>query len=271
MAQKGFITWWFSELKESSVNWGLPEILIGKPTSKAVVLRQQLAEAKPTTLNTVSLSYLYTSNLKCCKSSCARVQPPQDPGKPERETASGIDLEREGKKVEDKKIEERKRLIFLGLHRKPIKLQDKKFALFAEATGALPVSWGSEDAERLPVQVLETRADKWTQGAPMLQGISLKKRRRGRERERKIERRKNTGWPSFCKAQKLYFSKGTFIPCLIYRGKWKMQGHTESAQTFQQYCPYRNQDFSAYLFHKRCCVQYLLALEACEHFMTLFW
>ena len=70
----------------------------------------------------------------------ARVQPPQDPGKPEGEMASVIDLEREGKKVEDKKIEERKRLIFLGLHREPIKLQDKKFALFMEATDALPIS-----------------------------------------------------------------------------------------------------------------------------------
>ena len=48
------------------------------------------------------------------------------------------------------------------------------------------------------------------------------------ERERKKDRRKNTGWPSFCEAQKLYFSKGTFIPCLIHRGKWKMQGHTVS-------------------------------------------
>ena len=42
--------------------------------------------------------------------------------------------------VEEKKIEERKRLIFLGLHRKPIKLRDKEFVLFMEATGALPVS-----------------------------------------------------------------------------------------------------------------------------------
>ena len=70
----------------------------------------------------------------------SRVQPPQDPGKPKGETVLAIDLEREGKKVEDKKIEGRKRLIFLGLHRKPIKLQDQKFALFTEATGALPVS-----------------------------------------------------------------------------------------------------------------------------------
>ena len=28
--------------------------------------------------------------------------------------------------------------------------------------------------------------------------------------------------------------------------------------------------FSAYLSHKQCCVHYLLALEACGHFMTLF-
>ena len=49
-----------------------------------------------------------------------------------------------------------------------MKLRDKKFALFTEATGAFLVSWGTEDAERLPVQVLETRADKWTQGASML-------------------------------------------------------------------------------------------------------
>ena len=59
-----------------------------------------------------------------------------------------------------------------------------------EATGALPVSQGSEDAEHLPVQVLETRADKWMQGASMLQGISLKKKvsERKKERERKKEK-----------------------------------------------------------------------------------
>ena len=50
------------------------------------------------------------------------------------------DLEREIKNVADKKIEERKRLIFLGLHREPMKLRDKKFALFTEVTAALLVS-----------------------------------------------------------------------------------------------------------------------------------
>ena len=96
----------------------------------------------------------------CEWSSGAGVQPLQDPGEPEGETASANDLAREIKNVVDNKIEERKRLIFLGLHRKPIKPQDKELALFMEAIGALLVSRGSEDAERLPIQVLETQADK---------------------------------------------------------------------------------------------------------------
>ena len=49
-----------------------------------------------------------------------------------------------------------------------------------------------------------------------------------------------------------------------------MQTHTESAQTLHLFCLYQNQDFSANLSHKQYCVHYLLALEACKHFMTLF-
>ena len=48
-----------------------------------------------------------------------------------------------------------------------------------------------------------------------------------------------------------------------------MQSHTESAQTLHLFCLYRNQDVFANLSHKQYCVHYLLALEACEHFMTL--
>ena len=62
-----------------------------------------------------------------------------------------------------------------------------------EATGAFPVFRGSEDAERLPVLVLETWADKWTQGASVLQGISLKKK----VREKKGEKRKTWGDQAF--------------------------------------------------------------------------
>ena len=70
--------------------------------------------------------------------------------------------------------------MFLGLHRKPIKPRNKEFALFMEATGALLVSRGSEDAGRLPVQVLETQANKQTQRTSVLQmGTSLKERVRG--------------------------------------------------------------------------------------------
>ena len=80
-------------------------------------------------------------------------------------------------------MEDRKSLIFLGLHGEPIKLWDEKFVLFTVATGSLPVSRVSEDAECLSIQVLETRADNWSHRASMLQEISLRKRVRGRDRE----------------------------------------------------------------------------------------
>ena len=64
-----------------------------------------------------------------------------------------------------------------------MKLWDKEFVLFTEATGALPDSQGSEDAERLPIQVLETQADKWMQGASMLQGVRPEKESK-REKKR---------------------------------------------------------------------------------------
>ena len=46
----------------------------------------------------------------------------------------------------------------------------------------MPSRWG-EDAEHLLERVLEAQAGKWTQRDSVLQGLSLKKR--GRERERK--------------------------------------------------------------------------------------
>ena len=58
------------------------------------------------------------------------VQPQLDPGIPSRGTALATEIYLEiyreiRKNIAVKKIEERKRLIFLGLHRKPIKPQDK--------------------------------------------------------------------------------------------------------------------------------------------------
>ena len=48
---------------------------------------------------------------------------------------------------------------------------------------------------------------------------------------------------SVSKAQQLYFLKVIYIACLIHRGKWKMQSHTESSQTLHLFCLYQNRDF----------------------------
>ena len=80
-----------------------------------------------------------------------------------------------------------------------------------EAAGTLPVSRGSEDTERLPVQVLETQADKWTQGTPMLQGINLKKKReKERERERKIAEKTRGDQASVSEAPNFIFKRNFY-------------------------------------------------------------
>ena len=71
-----------------------------------------------------------------------------------------------------------------------------------------------------------------------------KESKREKEKEEEKKKRKDMRWPSFFDRGPLFlFSKGSFIPLLLHRGKWKMQDPTESAQTSQQFCPYRNQDF----------------------------
>ena len=76
----------------------------------------------------------------------------------------------------------------------------------------------------------------------MLQGISLKKRIRERKKEREKKKHGETKLLWWARPITL-FSKGTLIPWFVHRGKGKMSGHAESAQTFQQFCPYQNQDF----------------------------
>ena len=72
--------------------------------------------------------------------------------------------------------------------------------------------------------------------------------------EKKRERERENDWhgrPS-CFGERgpiALLLKGAFIPCHIHRGKWKMQSHTESAQTLHLFCLYRNQDFSANLIN----------------------
>ena len=105
-------------------------------------------------------------------------------------------------------MEERKRLIFLGLHKEPIKLWEKKFALFTVASGLLPVSRGSEDAECLPEQALKNWADKWMKGASMLQGTRWKIKWVG---ERENDWRGETELLWWARANNFIF-KRNFIP-----------------------------------------------------------
>ena len=59
--------------------------------------------------------------------------------------------------VDDKKVKERKRLIFLGLHRKPIKSLTQ--GLLCSRRPQAPSQWG-EDAEHLLERVLEAQTGK---------------------------------------------------------------------------------------------------------------
>ena len=108
------------------------------------------------------------------------------------------DLERERNNVADKKIEERKRLIFLGLCRKPIKPQ--------HGTCSVHVDHRRLHAEHLIERVLEPRAGKWTQRASALQGIGLKNK--GRERKKEWHGVTKLWWARPITV----FSKGAFIP-----------------------------------------------------------
>ena len=125
--------------------------------------------------------------------------------------------------------------------------------LFTEATGALLVGWGHR-----------TTPPWWRRRVPSLSGLrSPGKKSELREplcpkesswkknRERKGEKNKKE-WHRETKLQWArpitLFSKGTFIPWLVHRGKWKMQSHTESAQTLHLFCLYWNQDFFLHTF-----------------------
>ena len=116
----------------------------------------------------------------------------------------------------------------------------------------------SEDAERLFNWVLEAQAEKWTQRASVLQGISLKKR--DRERERKKERKNDTGRPSSDEAgSAALFLKGAFIPWVAHFQTWKIQSHVESAQHYSSLTFIGTRMFSAYLFiYKGLCVMYII-------------
>ena len=106
----------------------------------------------------------------------------------------------------------------------------------------------------------------------MLQGISLKKRIRERKKERKREKKENTGWPSFFdeRGPLFNFFKGTFYLNLYIEGTERCKVIQSQPKHYICFVIIKTRIFSAYLSHEQYCVHYLLALEACEYFMTLF-
>ena len=93
--------------------------------------------------------------------------------------------------------------------------------------------------------------------------------------EREKERKGKKEWHGDTKLQWArpitLFSKGTFIPWLVHRGNERCKVIQSQPKHYICFVFIKTRIFSAYLSHKQCCVHYLLALEACGHFMTLFW
>ena len=101
----------------------------------------------------------------------------------------------------------------------------------------------------------------------MLQGISLKKK----VREKKREKRKTRGdQASSSEAHCFYFQKGLLYLYLYIEGNERCKVIQSQPKHYICFVFIETRIFSANLSHKQCCVHYLLALEACEHFMTLF-
>ena len=87
-----------------------------------------------------------------------------------------------------------KRLIFLGLHRKPIKPQHGTCSIHVGHRHPLE-SWKVPHLRYLLEWVLEAQAGKWMQRAPALQGISLKRKRK--EKKQHAEAKSDEQGPHF--------------------------------------------------------------------------
>ena len=101
----------------------------------------------------------------------------------------------------------------------------------------------------------------------MLQGISLKKREGGREG--KWLTRGNQA-ASVNEAHCFYFQKGLLYLYLYIEGNERCKVTQSQPKHYICFVFIKTRIFSANLSHRQCCVHYLLALEACEHFMTLW-
>ena len=106
----------------------------------------------------------------------------------------------------------------------------------------------------------------------MFQGISLKKRGRERERERKRKKEKTRGdqASSVSEAHYFIFKRDFYTLTCTQREMKDAKPFRVSPSVTSVLSLSKPGFFLAHLSHKQYCVHYLLALEACEHLMTLF-
>ena len=142
----------------------------------------------------------------------------------------------------------RERLDLPWLTQKANKAPGTELALFTEAAGTLSVGWGCRTPppwwrRRAPSRLDLRSPGKKVNSGPLCAPRSHPERRTEREKERKGKKERHRETKLRWERPVTLFSKGTFIPWLVHRGKWKMQSHTGSAQILHLFCLYWNQDF----------------------------
>ena len=112
------------------------------------------------------------------------------------------------------------------------------------------------------------------EGASVFRGNSQKKRGREWERERKKEKKIKTRGDQASSVSKAHFFtfKRDFYTLSCTEREMKDAKSYRVSPNITSVLPLSKPRFffSAYLSDKQYCVHYLQALEACEHFMTLF-
>ena len=103
------------------------------------------------------------------------------------------------------------------------------------------------------------------QGYPQDHGV-------GDKRNRKRERERMTGGDqaSVSEAHNFIFKRNFLYLDLYIEGNERCKVMQNQPKHYICFVFIETRIFSAYLSRKQCCVHYLLALEACGHFMILF-
>ena len=102
----------------------------------------------------------------------------------------------------------------------------------------------------------------------MFQGVILKEEQREQRREK--EKRMTRGDKASVSEAHNFIFKRNFYTFTCTQREMKDAVIQTQPKHYICFVFIKTRIFSAHLSHKQCCVQYLLALEACGHFMTLF-